>query len=145
MFYRAKNCITTALALAICLLLGGFFCAKERVLLSKTQGERTFYLDSASSQGLIKTELAFADLFRIRGESVSFLCEQGNQELVLQIFDSYGAEICFTERVGEITSYYGYAQGLGMPVWVQGFAINLHVAVGESRCAVGTPIIFGGF
>lgn len=145
MFYRTKNCIKTALALLICVLFGVFLFAGNAVKLSKTEGERTFYLNSASSQSLIKTELILSDLTRIRGESVAFLHEQNAEELAKEIFDRYGAKILFTESAGGVTSYYGYAAGLGEPISLQGQRINLHVAVSKERCAVGTPIIFGGF
>ena len=147
MFYRAKNWIITVLALALCLLFATFLYAKETVLLSKTQGARTFYLDSASSQSLIKTELALSDLPRVRGESVFFVCEGKDceKDVAQQIFKKYGGTVTFVEAASGVVSYYGYAADLGKPILLYGQAINLHVAVGENRVAVGTPIIFGGF
>ena len=51
----------------------------------------------------------------------------------------------FLEKVGDVLSYYGYAQGLRDTLCLDGYAVNLHVAVTDERCVVGTPIIFGGF
>ena len=145
MFYRLKNCMATALALAVCLLFGAFAYAKSSVSLYKTEGQRVFYLHSASSQGLMKTELTLCDIPRVRGESVCFGHEQDQKALVKRIFEEYGAKILFTESVCGVTSYYGYGAELGEPIFLGDIAVNLHVAVTESRCAVGTPIIFGGF
>lgn len=145
MFYKWKNCTLTALALGIALLFGGFTYAESSVLLNETQGARVYYLDSASSQSLIKTELALCDLPRIRGESVWFAHTENVKSLAEKIFQDYGAEIAFVEESDDVISYYGYARGLGKPIFVQGHAVNLHVAATEARCVVGTPIIFGGF
>ena len=145
MFYRVKNCMITVLALLLCLAFAMFLYTKDAVLLSKTQGARTFYLDSASSQGLIKTELSLSDLPRVRGESVFFSCVGDGEQAALGIFEEYGGRVVFVETVGGVTSYYGYADGLGKPIALYGRKINLHVAVEKSRVVVGTPIIFGGF
>lgn len=119
--------------------------ATKRVLLTKTEGERIFYLDSPSSQGLMKSRLSFYDLSRICGESVFFTHDEEPQALALRVLQSYGGEVAFVEQVGEVISYYGYAQGLGNALCLDGYTINLHIAVTEGRCVVGTPIIFGGF
>lgn len=140
-----KTYLYTIAAIALCLLFGGGRYATNCVVLQKTAGERVFYLDSASSQGLIKSELRFCDLSRIRGESVSFTHQTEPQSLALQIFQEYGGEVVFVERVGDVLSYYGYADGLKNALCLDGCAVNLHVAVTDGRCVVGTPIIFGGF
>lgn len=140
-----KNCLYTMVAFALCLLFGGGMYAMNCVLLEKTAGERVFYLDSPSSQGLIKSKLRLYDVSRVRGESVSFTHQDEPQSLALQIFQDYGGEVAFVEKVGDVISYYGYAQDLGNALCLDGYAVNLHVAVTEGRCVVGTPIIFGGF
>jgi hypothetical protein len=119
--------------------------AMNCISLKKTAGERIFYLNSSSSQGLMKNTLCFRDLPRVRGESVCFMHQINAQDLALQIFKDYDAEVLFVERVGDVISYYGYAQGLGEVLCLDGYIINLHVAVTNERCVVGTPIIFGGF
>ena len=93
-FYRLKTCILALLALllscAVCLgVTAGNVCK-----LSKIQGKRTFYLDSASSQSLRKTTLSFGDLSRVKGECVRF--ELGKspsdvQALALEIAKTYDA------------------------------------------------------
>lgn len=145
MFYRLKNCVATALALAACLLFGTFAYAKNSVRLNQTEGERVFYLDSASSQGLMKSGLCLSDLPRIKGESVCFEHRESPRELAEKILKEYGAELVFTEEACGVLSYYGYSAKLGEPIILTDRAVNLHVAVTESRIAVGTPIIFGGF
>lgn len=145
MLYKTKRFVATVLALAACLAFAAFAYAKNSVALYKTAGERTFYLYSASSQSLMKTSLSLRDIPRVRGESVCFSFQKDAEMLVKSIFDAYGAEIAFTESACGVTSYYGYGTELDEPIFLNGKAINLHVAVTESRCAVGTPIIFGGF
>ncbi len=140
-----RNCLYTAFVLSLCLLFGGGMYAMNCISLKKTAGERVFYLNSASSQGLIKKELRFRDLPRICGESVCFIHQTNAQDLALQIFKDYGAEVAFVERVGDVISYYGHADGLGEGLCLDGYVVNLHVAVTNERCVVGTPIIFGGF
>ncbi len=112
-------------------------------------GERTFYLDSASSQGLIKTKLSFMDIKRVRGESVSMKKEWKNeaekQAFVEEIFQRYQAEIVLVERCAGTVSYYGYSPEILQTERVAGRTVNLHVAVADSRAGVGIPLIYGGF
>lgn len=127
------------------LFFGGGMYAMNCVSLKKTSGERMFYLDSSSSQSLMKSGLRFYDLPRVRGESVCFAHDEKPQTLALQIFQDYGGEVAFVERVGDVISYYGYARELRDSLCLNGYEVNLHVAVTDGRCVVGTPIIFGGF
>ena len=114
--------------------------------LSALGGERTFYLDSLSSQALIKRELSLPDLFRVRGESVVFEVDK-NTAVVEEIIGYYGGELLFSENACGVVSYYIYVPAWGGGVAVGGRLVNLHIAndEGAGRCAVGTPLIFGGF
>ena len=151
-YYRLKNfiCVTAACLFALICCVGIRYANVTK--LSALEGERTYYLDSASSQGLRKDTLSVRDLYRVKGESVSFSMldkEEGmcasKEDLAQSIADMYQAKILFIEEVCGIVSYYGYT-----PIWqdgilVEGKRINLHVAIGDEVCVVGTPIIFGGF
>ena len=134
--------VIIAVVLAVCI-----FAALRVAHVSKLSalvGERTFYLDSASSQGLQKKTLSGLDFLRVRGESV---CMDTNQPsaLALATIQAYDAEIVWVEEVCGITSYYCYTNQWNESTWIAGKRINLHVAITDNRCVVGYPIIFGGF
>lgn len=157
---RMQAFVYTILATAIC--LGCFWLIRMGNVsrLSALEGERTFFLDSASSQALIKTELSALDVFRIKGESVRFsLTEfdggryadkmnidgQVRDEIAMSIAKQYNAAAVYKESACGIDGYYFYSTELPYKLSVNGKAVNLHVAVGKDSVAVGTPIIFGGF
>ena len=136
--------LLTAVAMAIVVGLGVYIT--NACKLRAIKGERVFYLDSNTSQGLRKTELALRDYARITGESVHFARGGDSAENIAQeIADRYGAEILFTEEAAGVVSYYCYTTEWRGGVALRDQIINLHIAVGETACAVGTPIIFGGF
>ena len=150
--YRLKNFICVSLSCLLCLLLGVSVKAANVSRLSVLKGERTYFLDSASSQGLSKTELSFAELGRVKGECVQFdlqAYEGGryatNEEIVQSILRKFQAKTRFVEEVNGMVSYYAYT-----PLWqggllLQGERVNLHIAISSSHCVVGTPVIFGGY
>ncbi len=146
LFRRFYQWISVLVSLAIVCVIGlGLFAANVSKL-SDLGGERVFYLDSPSSQGLRKEELSLLDIFRVEGESVRFArTSETETDLVTRIRDTYGAEVLFTESVCGVTSYYCYTDAWKNAVDLDGVAVNLHIAVSESVCAVGTPIIFDGF
>ena len=136
--------LLTALALAIVVGLGVYVTNACR--LRAIQGERVFYLDSDTSQGLRKTELELRDYARITGESVHFARgDESAEKIAREIADRYGAEILFTEEAAGVVSYYCYTTKWQDGIALCGQTVNLHIAVGEEWCAVGVPIIFGGF
>ena len=143
--FRWKNFVLTALALAVCL---GFACGiylKSVVRLEDLEGERVFYLDSASSQGLLKDKVSLSDFPRLRGESVRLTKQGDEEEMVRFVVGKYNAEVLFLEKVEGVTSYYCYTDEWADYVLIEGKRVNLHVAVSPSQCVVGAPIIFGGF
>ena len=151
-YYRWKNFICTALAVGFCLLATLSIRAANTVLLADLKGERTFYLDSASSQGLRKSSLSIGELHRVKGECVrlDLTAQDGgkyalNEEFALEIIRAYGAEIVFKEETCGQVSYYCYTPRFDNGLLLYGQRVNLHVAVGENACTVGTPIIFDGF
>ncbi len=152
LYYRFKNFIYVTAAFLFAIV----FCVGIRygnvTKLSALEGERVYYLDSASSQGLQKSTLTMEELYRVKGESVSFDIaeyEGGryklNTELAHAIADMYGAQICIVEEVCGTVSYYGYTTQWREGIRVRGELVNLHIAINGNTCVVGTPIIFGGF
>ena len=144
-FKWLKNFIKLTLALVFSLAC--FFCVKAANVsrLSFLSGERAYYLDSASSQSLIKTKLTAWDLFRVQGESVCFTIKEEKEAFARSLVESYGGEILFIEEIGGTVSYYAYVPKWGQGITLYGKQVNLHIAVSEENCKVGTPIIFGGF
>lgn len=146
MAYRIKNCICLLFALAFCLLACIGVRAYHTIRFAHLEGERVFYLDSASSQGLRKTRLSVFDIHRVKGECVRMdLKGTDGDRYALKLISSFEGEVLFTEEACGRVSYYAYAKGLGEGIWLYGKKVNLHVAVGEEVCVVGTPIIFDGF
>jgi hypothetical protein len=94
--------------------------------------------------------LAWTDLSRIKGESVTFVLpnDWSGEDLAgfaEKIATDYRAEIVWVEEIGGVTSYYCHTLNWSDGVTLYGRKINLHIAVSRGRCAVGSPIIFGGF
>jgi hypothetical protein len=116
------------------------------------EGERTYFLDSASSQGLQKTNLSLLDIARVKGECVTTTISNYaggrylmKEEIAQEIISKYGAEALFFEEVNGIYSCYAYTDKWADGIYINGQKVNLHVAVGEECFTIGTPIIFGGF
>ncbi len=146
LFRRLYQWISVLVSLAIVCVIGLGIFAADVSKLSDLGGERVFYLDSPSSQGLRKEELSLLDIFRVEGESVRFArTEESETDLVARVLDTYGAETLFTETVCGVTSYYCYTDEWKNALDLGGIAVNLHIAVSDSVCVVGTPIIFDGF
>lgn len=146
-WFRLKNFISTLAAfLTAAVILVGIWGARISRL-SGIDGERIFYLYSASSQGLRAEELRVKDFPNVKGESVRFQLDGATdtETLAKELAEKYGAEILFTETACGITSFYCYTDRWTDGVTVNGEAVNLHIAVGKTQCAVGTPIIFDGF
>lgn len=139
--------IWTRIKLFFCVLCAAL-CAVVAMLLwnapAFAQGEGyTLYLGANSSSLAVRSQHAVWDKLtaeRVAGEST---CYVGNRYEELK--QRFCAELLFEERVGDIVNYYLYSARLGDPVFINGYAVNLHVAVNEERTAVGTPLIFGGF
>lgn len=152
LWYSVKKFVYLAAAVAFSLALAIGIRAVSVSKLSAIKGERTFFLDSASSQALMKTELALSDLGRVKGECVSFAINTFDggryalsEDIATEIATRYGAEIQFIEECAEVTSFYAYTARWQDFILVGGKPVNLHIAVSKEKCVVGTPIIFGGF
>ena len=156
---RLKYFLQTLCALAIALGALGVVCTAKISRFSDIQGERVYYLQSASSQGLRKESLSLFDFPSIRGESVRFALQDGVEsegegvveDFVADMVKKYKATIIFKEEITGVTSYYGYTAKWADGVVINGKKINLHIAIstaennGERLCVVGSPIIFDGY
>lgn len=143
---RIKALLKTAAAVALVCGIGMAVYAANACKLRGIEGEREFFLDSASSQGLRKESLSLRDFSRIKGECVRFSLNGEEGGNVLQeLLEEYGATVLFSEEVDGVTSYYCYTAKWDNGLELSGQQVNLHVAFSDETCAVGTPIIFGGF
>ena len=113
---------------------------------SAFEGERTFYLHSASSQGWQTKMLRVWELDKVRGESVRFDREgREAKSLINEAIKRYGASVVFFENAGGVVSVYAYTDKWDNALCVNGVLVNLHIAVSKEECVLGSPIIFGGF
>ena len=135
-----KRFFATLCACLIALVTMGALRVQTLFPLSALAGERTYYLDCASSQAVIKKELSLRDIFRVKGQSVK-LAETVTAE---EIATRYRATLVDTERVGETVCYYYHIEGK-TGVRVNGQTVNLHIAVTDTQTVVGAPFIFGSF
>lgn len=144
-FCRLKGALASVCALAFALAVGLAVKVGSVCQLSAIDGERTFYLYSASSQGARVEGLRLRDIGEVRGESVRFFYDGDGEALARAIFSEYGAKILFTERCGEKICVYGYVAEWKQGVSLYGERVNLHIAYGSGACSVGTPMIFDGY
>ncbi len=143
LYYRLKRTFTVIIAT----LLAAFIFALVRVgnvsKLSAYAGERTYYLDSASSQSLQKAHLSGLEFLRVQGESVYI---KGEGEAYAQkVMKEVNARVLWIEEVDGVRSHYCYTPLFGEGVVIGGQKVNLHIAVSSEGCAIGYPIIFGGY
>ncbi len=139
MRYFLKSVGAIALSLILLLFVGGLGVSRFPFFTCA----HTYYLYSPSSQAVQKGELSLQEWQEVKGESIRFSCTDGGT--ALEIFERLNAELLFIEDAGEVRSYYGFSEKWRDGVWLQGHFINLHVAIGQGRCTVGSPMIFGSF
>ena len=144
-FCRLKQVVVAALALLLALAVGLAVKMGSVCKLSAVSGERTFYLHSASSQGLRKERLRVSELGNAAGESVRFFYDGNGENVAREIAETYGAEILFVEESCGKKSFYCFVGNWNHGLSLYGERVNLHIAFGDGVCAVGTPIIFDGF
>ena len=143
-FWRLKSFINTVLAITLAAVLLIFTQCLQISRFSEIEGKRAFYLQSPSSQAVVKERIALWEIFEVKGESVSFVFEN-REETLKNILQSYGATVLFCERAGDSVSYYCITEKWLDGMEIDGVFVNLHIAFNGKNCAVGTPIIFGGF
>ncbi|MBE7085132.1 MAG: hypothetical protein E7368_03660 [Clostridiales bacterium] len=143
-FWRLKRTAKMVCATVITL---GVFALVRVVNVDKFGGyvgERTYYLDSASSQSLQTDALKGLQFLRVRGESV-FLEESVDEAFLESVLRSYDASVLWIEETDGIVSYYCYTPCFEEGVHINGRKVNLHIATDNRRVVIGSPIIFGGF
>lgn len=115
--------------------------------LNELDGAHTYYLYSPSSQAQMQTALCPFDALFLTGESVSFSKPQGktDEEIIQTLVKQFNAEIVAKEEICGEVSYYAFSPNLQGGAFVQGVRVNLHIALSKEQCAVGTPVVFGGF
>ncbi len=146
MRYGVTACLKSWAAVALAVLIVGVGMLFKGSALSKIDGERTYYLHSASSWASCKSELDLLDLPFVKGESVSVTVADG-VNFAQGIIQTYEAEVLFVEETADAVSYYCFSPNISNCISLNGRAVNLHIAVAVQResVVVGTPIIFGGF
>ena len=141
---RLKNFIATAGALLLALSFVFFSQVLSVSRFASLDGERSFYLKSTSSQAIVKQKLAPWEVFAIKGESIVFPCED-REETLAALTKKYGAKILFEEDASGSISYYCITSRWSDGIKVNGVFVNLHIAFNGKQCAVGSPLLFGGF
>ena len=143
-FMRLKNCIVTVAALLTALAVLLCMQSLQVCCLGEIEGKRSFYMRFPSSQAVVKEGIYPWEIFEVEGESVVFSCEDREKTLE-NILQRYNATIRFEEQAGGSYSYYCYTSKWTDGIQIGGEYINLHIAFHGDCCAVGYPIIFGGF
>ena len=147
--WKQKIALFSALLIACAVFVG--VRTANALPLSSLVGEHTYYTYYASSQAQIQTQLSGTDFLHLRGESVQVkLDEKDKKDLhayAKTILETYKARVVCVEETAGTVSYYGYSSTLKGGVAVAGKKVNIHVAFSKdnTRCVVGTPLIFGGF
>ena len=139
---KTWNVIKSVFAVACSLLTAGFALLLCNSPVFSSGESYKLYLGESSTAPFVSSRNPLLDKFalNVRGESVRYL---GNR--YEQLKEKFHAELLFTETVCGVENRYLYSSLLGDTVTVNGYAVNLHVAVSAEQTAVGTPLIFGGF
>ena len=106
------------------------------------RGERYEFYVGTSSEEVVLANSPLEKLFlkNIKGESVRYSGDRAEA-----LMGRFHAKILFTEEAAGVTNYYCYTSQLKGGVLLNGYCVNLHIAVGNEQTAAGTPVIFGGF
>ena len=145
MWWILKRVCSVVFAIVCACTVGMMLYASNVCKLKAIDGKRTFYLYSASSQASMVSTLTLDKIFSVRGESVRFPLQNTGEQTAEEILSKYNARLVCTERIDGITSYYAVSESFASGIVLFGERVNLHVAVSETECVVGSPVIFGGF
>lgn len=139
-WFRAGKAVVSILCAAVC---GIMLYSLLNVPLFAQGSAYTFYLGASSSSLAVVTRtpvLTKLLLGETAGESTVY---EGN--CYEELKERYRAELLFSEEACGTVNYYLYSPVLGGGVMLDGYLVNLHVAVSERGTAAGSPLIFGGF
>ncbi len=104
-------------------------------------GYEVYYGDSSSCLMKRTDEPLFTKLAGgVTGESARYAGDRYEE-----IKARFHARLLFEEETGGVKNYYLYSPDLGGGVMIEGYLVNLHIALGAEETAVGTPLIFGGY
>lgn len=139
---KIKTTVKSVAAFYGALVLAGFAYVLYRSPVFEKGTGYELYAGASSSACIVSTQNPLFDkLFTpVAGESVRYA---GNR--YEEIKERFSAELLFCENVCGVQNYYLYSPLLKSAVTLNGFTVNLHVAVSEEQTAAGTPLIFGGF
>ena len=140
---RFKETIKTVGIIFLCVVSALFALALHSApVFDRGEGYEISLGASSSAEQIVTERPLLLKMFKsdAQGESVRY--DGDRYEELKKAFD---AELLFTETEGGVTNYYLYSPKLSGGIALNGYLVNLHVAVRENRTAVGTPIIFGGF
>ena len=147
-FFTVRNFFKTVLAIFLSAVLF-LFMAILTVTAFPFEGQKEYYLSSATSQCLIKPCLSLTDLPFLRGESIRVTLEQetanSQQAYLNELLEVYKATILKVETFECGVSYYCYSARLRKGVSLDGVTVNLHIVVKDREMVVGTPLVFGGY
>ena len=138
---RVFKGVKLALTLLLCALSAAMlFVLRHAPAFS---GGETYTLSlgaNSSAQMLTLKTPPFVLPQNVKGESTVYEGDRAQHLLT-----AFRARVLFTEEAANTVSYYCFSPFLGEGLKLNGAYVNLHIAVGEGRTAVGTPVIFGGF
>ena len=101
-----------------------------------------FYMGANSSSLVVPSNNPALDkllLGKVAGEKAEY------ENIDIKLLEArFHARLQFIEEACGVTNYYYRSPDLGDCVYLNGYAVNLHIAVSGSRAAAGTPLIFGG-
>ena len=117
--YRLKRFITCAAATLVAFVLLTGVRVGNLSRFSALEGERVFFLQSASSQALRVKTLSLQDIGKVKGECIHFdlMAYEGGvyalngilvEEFAQSIAKKYNAEIVMREDVCGVISFYAY-------------------------------------
>lgn len=137
-FKIVKTVFSLALAFGCALFLYALFRAPA----FETGSVYSYYLGTSSAP-IITTQNAALTKFTLGNLNGEGTCYAGDH--YEKIKEKFAAELLFQEEAAGVINYYMYSPKLSGGVSINGYLVNLHVAVTGEQTKVGTPIIFGGY
>lgn len=130
--------------LALSALLIFTVCAMNGAGSAFGDGEKhVYYLSSSSESAAVASDNAIPALFlysSVGGESAAF-----TDKTRREIEEEYSASLLFKESSAGVNNYYYYSPRFSRFVYINGVAVNFHIAEDGELLVAGTPIIFGGY